>query len=553
MATSAERNSGGAGAASPDTAGRRRGRSRSALPAILRAAAVVAVLALSASARARADADADADVRRTMEDRLFFVHAFRRGWEPLLEDFAGQLATIAEADRTPVLAVRDDAMEKYADFRLEDGSEAGQKRAFDLFESLSREAVAEARRPQFARRCAEIEVKWAAGAEKAGDDERALGLALSAARRSPGFEPAYELIARLGIKQADKAEARDDFIAALKYLGDSAALLPDGAAAKAKVVERRDQILASTGEVQVQWLGNAEKLAAVRGPKTDYSNGRIEFRPLEGQKAGPLQPVGGPIRIRKGRHDVVVQGAGSTPFRAGQIDLPPSGATITILLALPENMVYVPATGGQEAFLIDRTEVTQTEFSNPGGGNVGGNRTAAAGVSWGAAKRYADLAGKDLPSYAQWQTAAFGDPQGRSRKFPWGDTPGRAQQHFVGDVDGPQSVDSCGSFPSAAGCLNMAGNVWEWLAEQRFIGGSFKRATLTLEITMDDNSPPWTADFLRDAAPSPELYEDDRRMPPQERVRFRNYRLKSGADGQNTLDQIGLRCVVSLGTPWRKP
>lgn len=81
-------------------------------------------------------------------------------------------------------------------------------------------------------------------------------------------------------------------------------------------------------------------------------------------------------------------------------------------------------------------------------------------IDWWDAYAYANWSGKSLPTESQWEKAARGTD---GRHFPWGDTsPDSDHANHNNEYGAVSPVSKFAQFPSPYGCLDMAGNVWEW-------------------------------------------------------------------------------------------
>jgi len=142
-------------------------------------------------------------------------------------------------------------------------------------------------------------------------------------------------------------------------------------------------------------------------------------------------------------------------------------------LESPEHEVYL------DEYYIDVHEVTVGQFKRFLNKAHWWSRTAwdpspfkddrlpVVNVTWEEARAYARFYGKRLPTEAEWEKAARGT---QGWKYPWGyefdpEAANYNTQRRLVIEDWAKFLMPVGSFPkgeSPYGCLDMAGNVWEW-------------------------------------------------------------------------------------------
>ena len=135
----------------------------------------------------------------------------------------------------------------------------------------------------------------------------------------------------------------------------------------------------------------------------------------------------------------------------------------------PVHTVYL------DAYWIDRTDVTNAmyakcvgtgsckESSDKDNSDLNGSQQPVVGVDWNNASAYCQWSGRRLPTEAEWEKAARGTD---GRIFPWGDH--EPDQNLLNFTQNVGKTTDVGIYPAGAspyGALDMAGNVWEWVAD----------------------------------------------------------------------------------------
>ncbi|MCC7117924.1 MAG: SUMF1/EgtB/PvdO family nonheme iron enzyme [Anaerolineales bacterium] len=141
----------------------------------------------------------------------------------------------------------------------------------------------------------------------------------------------------------------------------------------------------------------------------------------------------------------------------------------------PLHLVYL------DAFYMDIYEVTNAAYKacvKTGGctppqdigsstrdsyyGNSQFDNYPVVNVDWNQANAYCKWRDASLPTEAQWEKAARGTD---GRTYPWGENSACGQANYASCIGDTTEVTGYESGKSPYGMYNMAGNVWEWVAD----------------------------------------------------------------------------------------
>jgi formylglycine-generating enzyme required for sulfatase activity len=212
-----------------------------------------------------------------------------------------------------------------------------------------------------------------------------------------------------------------------------------------------------------------------------------------GDAAAPKSTTASPITPEAPSPDAAASATASSsaPSDAGVDAGPPAWADG--MLRVPGGHFKMGADEGGEldehpahdvtlaSFWLDATEVTNAAYEECVAKNVcrphdpsnashhrlddkafRGPKQPISGISWDDAVKYCGFRDKRLPTEAEWERAARGDD---GRRYPWGDSPPSPERAIFGTkVTGDVASHPKGAGPY--GHLDLAGNVWEWMADE---------------------------------------------------------------------------------------
>lgn len=181
-------------------------------------------------------------------------------------------------------------------------------------------------------------------------------------------------------------------------------------------------------------------------------------------------------------------------------------------------------------------------------------------VSWDDAVAYARWAGKQLPTEAQWERAARFGRDGR--RFAWGDelTPDGVHQANIWQgvfpttntrADGHPGTAPVGRYPrSEAGLYDMAGNVWEWTADQ-FRSDTYLQRVRALdgECCVNPTGPTRTVDPRMPHAPVTRVQKGGSFLCHPTYCTSYRPSAKMSSTPDSGMSHVGFRCVSDTVQP----
>ncbi|WP_437924154.1 bifunctional serine/threonine-protein kinase/formylglycine-generating enzyme family protein [Sorangium sp. So ce291] len=248
---------------------------------------------------------------------------------------------------------------------------------------------------------------------------------------------------------------------------------PPAAPAPSTAAPRRRRLLLALGSAAALAAAGASVVALVqlRAPASALparAHGGLSVPPV---KAAPAADM---VRIPAGRFTM-----GSA--KGGKSERPPHEVTLTRAFDLDRTEVTVAAyqrcveAGRCTPSGLHGPRATDADVEQRGAlctaADTAKSQHPISCVDQAQAAAYCAFVGKRLPTEAEWEYAARGTD---GREYPWGNEPPGCAHAVVsrspgqgcgGRGKGTQDVGSAKAGASPSGALDMAGNVWEWVAD----------------------------------------------------------------------------------------
>ncbi len=316
------------------------------------------------------------------------------------------------------------------------------------------------------------------------------------------------------------------------------------------------------GPAGMVWVPAGEFTMGWDGPEARYDEKPAHRVSVEGYWIDATEVTNGQFRAFIEATGYVTTAERPTDWETIKIQLPPGTPKPSAEVLQPGSLVFTPPDHA-----VDLRDFSQwwtwthgANWRHPEGQGSSIAKKAdypVVHVSWEDAAAYAKWAGKRLPTEAEWEHAARYGQDGR--RFTWGDEflPGNTHManiwqgtfpHRNTGGDGFRYAAPVKSFPpNSIEIYDMAGNVWEWTADQ-FNPGDYARRVEALEggtCCSNPTGPVTTADPRNPYAKDSRVQKGGSYLCHADYCESYRPSAKMASPPDTGMSHLGFRCVMT--------